>query len=1030
MSRTVHFVSKSKRRLTLFGVLVIALASTVGAVAYFTSNGTGSATASTGNLNAPTSVVATATVGSGSVPINWAASSTSGGAVVPQGYYVVRVKNSDSSTAAACGSASSLISGTSCSDTSVPDGTYHYVVTAVFHSWTAKALSNDVTVQNDVTAPTSTATLSPLANGPGWNKADVLVTLNATDNTGGSGVKNITYSASGAQTISSTTVTGSSTSFTINTEGTTTVTFHATDNANNVESPAKTQVVKLDKTAPVTSDDTASIGNGWQSNSVTVHLSVTETGSGVDKTYFTTNGTYTIEYFSTDIAGNTETVETAGTVIRIDKTAPSAPALTLSAASGNSSVDDVNKRAYINPQAGDSGSFQVAATSTDAESGISKINFAALTGFSAGGGDVSSPGPYTTTYTWSGAVAASGAQTVTAFNGASPALSTPSSFTVIADTTAPSNGTLSAAATSATAGGATAVNKTGTFAISTTPYTETAGTTASGLKSSTLTRSSATYTSDGLSAGVCGSFGTAATIASNTSSDTQPTGCYRYTLTGIDNVGNTASVRVDVKVDTTVPSTPTISLTAAGATEFASGTTLYYNAQGSNSGSFTVTAATTDNDSGIASVSFPSVTGFGSGGSTSTSPFQSTYNWTAASTTTGSQNVTSTNGVAGVSAAGTFTLVKDVTAPTAGALTANTVAATASGSSSTNKTGTFAIATTNFGETQSTTQSGIATNSLTRAFAAFATPNLCGTFGAAVDITGATTQTGLADGCYLYTFTGTDHVGNAVSLKTTVSVDSAAPGAPTAVTLQNGGGPSSNYINIANKSSVSVNVTVAENSTADTVNVTITDGTHIVTKSTTVTGATTTVTGIDVSTLTDGTGNVTISATETDAAANTSATTTAATTYNKDVVAPTITGVVSANKTGGTAGQAEAGDTITLSFSEAILGASVASTSNVVLSTPNGNSMPVTLTMPGLSGAFVIATNPAYLAKNSADANFNGSPLSQPTASQVRVTLAAQSGGTTTVGTSQSVTVPASASLTDLAGNPATGSFTLTIRFF
>src|SRR2546428_8268193 len=38
------------------------------------------------------------------------------------------------------------------------------------------------------------------------------------------------------------------------------------------------------------------------------------------------------------------------------------------------------------------------------------------------------------------------------------------------------------------------------------------------------------------------------------------TGCYRYTLTGTDNVGNTSSVQTTVKVDT---SDPTINLSFA-----------------------------------------------------------------------------------------------------------------------------------------------------------------------------------------------------------------------------------------------------------------------------------------------------------------------------------------------------------------------------------------------------------------------------------------------------------------------------------
>ena len=98
-----------------------------------------------------------------------------------------------------------------------------------------------------------------------------------------------------------------------------------------------------DVTAPVTTDNTASIGNAWRTTPATVTLSATDNLSGVAQTYSTTDGsapttasttgttititapgTYTIRYFSVDVAGNVEAVKTAGTQIRIDTTAPTA----------------------------------------------------------------------------------------------------------------------------------------------------------------------------------------------------------------------------------------------------------------------------------------------------------------------------------------------------------------------------------------------------------------------------------------------------------------------------------------------------------------------------------------------------------------------------------------------------------------------------------------------------------------------------------------------------------------------------------
>jgi uncharacterized repeat protein (TIGR01451 family) len=107
-----------------------------------------------------------------------------------------------------------------------------------------------VTRYKDTVDPVTTAALSPLPNAAGWNQADVTVTLTASDGPYGSGVQSLTYWTTGAQVIAQTTVTGSTASITITTEGTTTVHFKATDAAVNVEA-AKSIAVKIDRTAPV-----------------------------------------------------------------------------------------------------------------------------------------------------------------------------------------------------------------------------------------------------------------------------------------------------------------------------------------------------------------------------------------------------------------------------------------------------------------------------------------------------------------------------------------------------------------------------------------------------------------------------------------------------------------------------------------------------------------------------------------------------------------------------------------------------------
>ncbi|MBI5385686.1 MAG: hypothetical protein HZA90_13490 [Verrucomicrobia bacterium] len=115
----------------------------------------------------------------------------------------------------------------------------------------AVVIATPLTPPTDTLPPTSSAGVTPTPNGLGWNKDNVTVNLSATDNAGGSGVASITFRASGAQTIASTTVPGASAVVPLLTrEGTTTITWFATDAAGNAE-PARTLTVKLDKTPPL-----------------------------------------------------------------------------------------------------------------------------------------------------------------------------------------------------------------------------------------------------------------------------------------------------------------------------------------------------------------------------------------------------------------------------------------------------------------------------------------------------------------------------------------------------------------------------------------------------------------------------------------------------------------------------------------------------------------------------------------------------------------------------------------------------------
>src|SRR3954451_22301982 len=91
------------------------------------------------------------------------------------------------------------------------------------------------------------------------------------------------------------------------------------------------------------------------------------------------------------------------------------------------------------------------------------------------------------------------------------------------------------------------------------------------------------------------------------------------------------------QLDNTAPSAPTITPSESDAFTFVSGTTIYYNAQGANSGGFTVDATSADAESGIKKINFPAVAGVTGGGDDLSSPYQGVYTWTAATNASGAQ---------------------------------------------------------------------------------------------------------------------------------------------------------------------------------------------------------------------------------------------------------------------------------------------------------------------------------------------------------------------------------------------------------
>jgi hypothetical protein len=419
--------------------------------------------------------------------------------------------------------------------------------------------------------------------------------------------------------------------------------------------------VTADGSAPAT---TVACNGGacptWSTTSpVSVTLGATDTGSGVAATYYTTDGTdpssthgqlyagafnvtttTALRFRSYDKVGNAETI--GSQTIQIDTTAPAAPALALSESSPYEAI--ATSTLYYNPSGTNTGSFDVLATTSDAESGIAKVTFPAATGMT-GGGDVTAS-PYQTTYNWSASATATGSQTVTARNNAGFTAS--ATFTLSRDTGGPTGGSITYA------DGFTA---TGSITITTANGTDSGA----GLDttSGVLQRDAVA-----LNNGTCGTFAGNWTTATSPDATLVTGTCYRYRYLISDKVGNTATYTSTsvVKFDSSGPATPTLTLSSASATQFITGTTIFY--ANTTNGNFTVTGTSSDAESGIKQLTFPAITGMSGGGADTTSPYQATYSWTGSTTATGQQNVTATNNANLTSPTAPFTVTLDNTAPT------------------------------------------------------------------------------------------------------------------------------------------------------------------------------------------------------------------------------------------------------------------------------------------------------------------------------------------------------------------------------
>jgi hypothetical protein len=163
-------------------VVVIAISGS--ALAYFSSQGTGSAQAAVTKLTAPT--ISAATPGGGSVTLTWGAVTPPGAG--PVSYYVTRDGGQPTGN---CPTSASPTTVTTCTD-GAPIGEHSYTVTAVWETWTAISAVKTAKVTTGAATKFTigASTTTPAANG------SVNLTITARDESG-----NVVSSYAGSKSL-------------------------------------------------------------------------------------------------------------------------------------------------------------------------------------------------------------------------------------------------------------------------------------------------------------------------------------------------------------------------------------------------------------------------------------------------------------------------------------------------------------------------------------------------------------------------------------------------------------------------------------------------------------------------------------------------------------------------------------------------------------------------------------------------------------------------------------------------------------
>lgn len=244
------------------------------ALAAWLTSGSGNTTVRASDLSTPRAPTVKPSGGNMAV-VSWHATKLSTGQAATG--YVVRRTDSSGTREVCSVSAPTL----SCTDTTAIVKTASYTVAATFASWSSAQSKAKV---YEGSAPKTTLSTDSSANSAGWwTSSPVGFTLNATDSA--SGVASITYQVGEASPV---TVNAATTTFSVSAQGTTSITYTATDNVGNV-AKQKSFKLELDSVAPATPtnlssspDDGVRDNDGISDSSTPTISGTAEAGSTVE----------------------------------------------------------------------------------------------------------------------------------------------------------------------------------------------------------------------------------------------------------------------------------------------------------------------------------------------------------------------------------------------------------------------------------------------------------------------------------------------------------------------------------------------------------------------------------------------------------------------------------------------------------------------------------------------------------------------------------------------------------------------------